>query len=276
LVATVEGDWGAIGLLAGYAREPRPEFLDAAVRWYDFLVRRVGFQGHSTGKAINYFDRPRGKVPNNSVEAVWLFLRLWKATGDPRYLEHVEGMLDFLLAVQLPTGELPYIVEGPHESGRLHYLCFQYNSFECLKLAWLEALRPDERTRAILSALARFLEKGITARGASAADCFNEMPETDYFTAVLAAALHEAAQMGLIASLEPSQRCYARTLARQLPDGSFRYSTGDYGFLRDSRSYPRPQAMTLYHLLYPVCGNGFEAAVQSLKSKVEGQKLAEG
>ena len=26
---------------------------------------------------------------------------------------------------------------------------------------------------------------------------------------------------------------------------------GDYGFLRDGRSYPRPQVMTLFHLLYP-------------------------
>ena len=38
LIATVEGNWGAIGLLATYAREPRKEFLQAAVRWYDYLV----------------------------------------------------------------------------------------------------------------------------------------------------------------------------------------------------------------------------------------------
>ena len=81
LIATVEGNWGAIGLLATYAREPRKEFLQAAVRWYDYLVGSIGFQAHTPGEAINYFDKPRGKIPNNSVEAVWLFLRLWKATG---------------------------------------------------------------------------------------------------------------------------------------------------------------------------------------------------
>jgi hypothetical protein len=258
LIATVEGDWGAVGLLASHTREPRPEFLAGAVRWYDSLVRRIGFQDHAPGKAINYFDKPRGKVPNNSVEAGWLFLRLWRATGDTRFLEHVDALLDFIAAAQLPSGELPYVVEGPYERGRVHYLCFQYNAFQLLKLAWSEALRPDARTKTILAALARFLEKGVTSTGASAADCSSEMPEADYYTAVLAAALHAAARMGIARTTELSERCYARTLARQRRDGSLGYSSGDYGFLRDGRSYPRPQVMTLFHLLYPCCGDGFE------------------
>ena len=77
----------------------------------------------------------------------------------------------FWQVAQLPTGELPYIVDGPHEKGRIHYLCYQYNAFQFLKLAWAAALRPDPRTRRILSALAGFLAKGVTKSGASAADC---------------------------------------------------------------------------------------------------------
>jgi len=263
LIATVEGNWGAIGLLATYAREPRKEFLLAAVRWYDYLVGRIGFQAHTPGEAINYFDKPRGKIPNNSVEAVWLFLRLGKATGDARFAEHVDAMLDFLANAQLPTGELPYIVDGPYEKGRTHYLCYQYNAFQFLKLAWAAALRADPRTHHILAALVGFLAKGVTKAGASAADCFHATPETDYFTAVLAAALREAKRLGASGAGELSDRCYARTLQRQRPDGSFAYTTGDYGFLRDGRSYPRPQVMTLFHLLYPACGNGFERTVAS-------------
>lgn len=263
LIATVEGNWGAIGLLASYAREPHQPFLEAALRWYDFLVSHIGFQDHTSGKAINYFDRPRGKILNNSVEAIWLFLRLWKATGESRYLEHVDGLLEFVSAVQLPSGELPYIVEGPYERGRIHYLCFQYNAFEFLKLAWSEALLPDPRTKRIISLLACFLEKGATKCGASANDCASTTPETDYYTAALAAALHEAVRLGLAENPGLSERCYARTFVRQRSDGSFGYSTGDYGFLRDPRSYPRSQAMTLFHLLYPVCGNGFERLVAS-------------
>jgi hypothetical protein len=261
LIATVEGDWGAIALLASHAREPRKEFLEGATRWYDFLLRRIGFQEHAPGKAINYFDQPRGKIPNNSAEAMWVFLRLWKATGDSRYLDHVDALRDFLAAVQLASGELPYIVGSQYEPGRVHYLCFQYNAFQFLKLAWAEALRPDLQTKRIVASLARFLEKGVTPTGACARDCSRETPETDYYTAALAAALDEAGRSGLLENPERSQRCYARALARQRPDGSFGYSTGDYGFLRDHRSYPRAQAMTLFHLLYPVAGNGFEKAV---------------
>jgi hypothetical protein len=263
LIATVEGDWGAVALLASYAREPRQEFLAGAVRWYEFLTRRIGFQKLPVGKAVNYFDRPRGNVPNNSVEAAWLFLRLRKASGDERFLEHVTGLLDFVAAVQLPSGELPYVVESPYERGRQHYLCYQYNAFQFLKLSWCAGLKPGTKADDILPPLARFLAQGVTLRGASRADCSRTKPEVDYYTAVLAAALREADELGLVPSRDLSDHCYARVLERQRPDGSFAYSTGDYGLLRDSRSYPRPLAMTLFHLLYPSCGYGFSIPVDS-------------
>ena len=263
LIATVEGDWGAIGLLSSLARAPRPEYLAGALRWYDYLVNRIGFQDHARGKAINYFQRPRGKVPNNSVEAAWLFLRLWKATGEERFLEHVPGLLEFVAATQLPSGELPYIVASEYEGGREHYLCFQYNAFQFLKLAWAARLKPEAGADAILAPLAKFLARGVTPSGASAADCSHRAPEVDYYTAVLGAALDEAARLGLLAGRELADRCYARLLDRQRADGRFAYSAGDYGFLRDGRSYPRPLAMTLFHLLYPSCGWGFPTPVDS-------------
>ncbi len=261
LIAALESVWGGIGLLATYGREARQELLSGAVLAYDFLVNRIGFQDHMYGKAINYFERPRGKVPNNSTAAVWYFLRLWKATGEDRFLEHVDGLLDFLVSVQLPSGELPYVVESPYERARDHYLCFQYNAFQFLQLAWSAALLPGPRAHSLLPRLADFLEKGVTPTGASAADCQSKTPEVDYYTAVLGAALHEAARMGLVETSELSERCYARVLARQKADGSFGYSAGDYGFLRDRRSYPRQQAMTLFHLLYGCgIGDGFPKA----------------
>jgi hypothetical protein len=253
LIATVEGSWGALGLLASHARAPRDEFVDGAIRWYDFLVSGIGFQTHNGGKAINYFDQPRGKVPNNSMLALWLFLRLWSETRQERFLEHVNGLFEFLTSVQRPSGEFPYVVESPYEREREHYLCFQYNSFQFLELAWSAALGPGNRARALLPALAKFLERGVTASGASALDCRTAgraWPEVDYYTAVLAAALSEAATLGL-ADRNLSRRCYARLLERQRPDGSFWYSTGDHRFLSDHRSYPRAQVMTLFHLL---CG----------------------
>jgi hypothetical protein len=264
LVATVEGNWGATALLASYAREPQPELLQGAVRWRDFLVNRIGFQRHGPGEAINYFDKPRGKIPNNSVEAAWFFLRLWKATRDARFLEHVAPMTDFIAAVQLPSGELPYIVEGPYEAARTHYLCFQYNAFQFLKVAWsAEVARSagmndvERKLEAVMAELAKFLASGVNPDASSAADCQHRRPEVDYYTAVLAAALDEAACRGL-AGVRLSDSAYDRLLTNQRPNGAFDYSRGDHVILHDSRSYPRPQAMTLFHLLYGSgSGDGF-------------------
>ena len=251
LIATVEGCWGALGLVASHAHEPHSEFLDGAARWYDFLVSRIGFQAHRRGKAINYFDRPRGKVPNNSALAVWLFLSLWRETGQDRFLEHVGSLFEFLASVQRSSGEFPYVVESPYERAREHYLCFQYNAFQFLELAWSVALGPGKPAGALLPGLAKFLLRGANANGASALDCATAgrpWPEVDYYTAVLAAALGEAAKLGL-ADRALSLRAYARLLERQRPDGSFWYSTGDHRLLSDHRSYPRAEAMTLFHLL---------------------------
>jgi hypothetical protein len=275
LVATVEGDWGAIAMLASYARETRPALLQAASRWYDYLVSNIGFQNHSAGKAVNYYQTPRGKVSNNSVEAAWLFARLWRASGDEKYLVHIDALLDFIAEVQLDTGELPYIVASTYERERIHYLCFQYNAFQFLKLVWLDSLRTETRAPSIIAKLAGFLVRGVRPSGASANDCATAEgggPEVDYYTAVLAAALHEAAQYGLPDATELSRRCYARCLERQRPDGSFGFSTRDYGFLRDARSYPRAQAMTLFHLLVPDCGDGFARNEGSQKTKGKEQK----
>src|SRR5262249_28138074 len=108
----------------------------------------------------------------------------------------------------------------------------------------------------ILQSLAEFLQQGVTETGASASDCRHTLPEVDYFTAVLAAALREAKRRGVKDAGDLSARSYSRLLKRQRYDGSFAYTEWDYGVLRDGRSYPRPQAMTLFHLLYPARGNG--------------------
>lgn len=257
LIATVEGDWAALAMLASHRREPREEFLKGAIRWHEFLVNRIGFQPHPTGKAINYFDRPRGKVPNNSVLTAWFMLQLSRATGNEKHSEHASALLDFAASGQTATGELPYVVESPHEAGRLHYLCFQYNAFQFLELARASRLAPQSAATRMLPALAVFLQGGVTAEGASRRDCFHHAPEMDYHTAVLGAALRGASILKLVEASELSERCYSRVLARQRADGSFAYSAGDYVLLRDGRSYPRPQAMTLFHLLCPTGGEIF-------------------
>jgi len=266
LIATLEGIWGGGALLASSVRESRQDLLEGARRAYDFIVTRIGFQDHSTGKVINYFDKPRGKVTNNSVIAAWYFLRLWKATGSARYLEHVSSLLDFVASVQLPSGELPYIIGNEFEAARPHYLCYQYNAFQFLHLAWCSSLRPGGWWKSVLPRLAHYLATGVQPSGACAKNCRHSHgggAETDYWTAAMGAALHEASRLGLDIRTELSGACYARVFSHQRMDGSFAYSYRDYGFLADRRSYPRYLAMTLFHLLYPVCGNGFERTVVS-------------
>ncbi|MGE5325422.1 MAG: hypothetical protein ACM3NO_00165 [Deltaproteobacteria bacterium] len=251
LIAALEGIWGAVPLLATYARTSRAELLRAAQRAYEFLINRIGFQKHQPGEAINYFDKPRGKIPNNSVIAVWSFLRLWQASGEARYLEHVAPLLEFIAAVQSPTGEIPYIVDSPLERGRDHYLCFQYNAHQFIHLCRSEMLRPGTGAKPIFTRLWKFLQRGVRPNGSCANDCasLGGGPEVNYYTAALGSASHYAFRMGVDPSDEIAQRCFARVLARQNADGRFGFSTGNYGFLRDGRSYPRYQAMTLYHLL---------------------------
>lgn len=264
LIATLECMWGACTLLAAHVRAVRPEFLEGAVRASDFITDSIGFQPHDGAEAINYFDRPRGKVPNNSVGAVWFFLHMQKATGDLRFLAHVPALVRFVESVQLNTGEIPYIVEGPNEKARAHYLCFQYNAFQFLYMAWAERLAPGTWKLDTLAKLARFIRGGVQANGACANNCAAAGaggPEVDYYTAALGAALYEAWRRGLLPDRDPSERCYDRVLARQKPDGGFGFSTGEYGMLHDNLSYPRQQAMTLFHLLYACdLGDGFTKA----------------
>src|SRR5262249_42419434 len=136
LVATVEGDFGAVALLEGYRYDRDKAWLERARRWHEYVEREIGYQAHADGLCVNYFQKPRGLVPNNTCEWIWVLGQLARASGEARYLERVPALLTFLEAVQLPSGELPYELAGGNvRRTRLHYLCFQSNAFHCMKLA---------------------------------------------------------------------------------------------------------------------------------------------
>ena len=252
LIATLEGNWAALTLLETYARLGETHYLQAALRWYEFLQQRIGFQKYKTGLAVNYFDRPRGNIPNNSTNTLYFLYKLTEAAGEEtleiKLKEQAGGLIRFLTEVQLPTGELPYIVENEFEPRRDHYLCYQYNAFQFLELAAVFRMGA-ESLREILLPLAKFLAGGVEPNGASRFNCFRRYPEVNYYTAVLGAALLEAQRLNLGDYAQLSNTCYHHLLDRQLDSGGFEYSEKDYGVLRDRRSYPRYQAMILSHLL---------------------------
>jgi hypothetical protein len=250
LVATVEGDFGAIALLESAARDGDAASLAAARRWHDYVERSIGYQEHPAGLCVNYFQKPRGMVPNNTCEWIWVLGRFATVTGERGFLERVPRMLDFLEAVQRPSGELPYELAGPHESRtRTHYLCHQYNAFQCMKLAWHARAHDDARARNLAVRIAGFLAGGVRASGAVRASCDHALPEVVYYADAVGMALHTVAALGWADHGAAADRAFRWVLSHQRPDGGFRwFSRGDYGVLTDRNEYPRYLAMTMFHL----------------------------
>jgi len=248
LTATVEGDFGAIAALEAWPRGGEPALLEVARRWHDYVELHIGYQSHGDGLAVNYFDRPRGLVPNNTAEWIWVLGRLHAATGEARYLARVPALLGFLERVQRPTGELPYEIAGAGAPGREHYLCYQYNAFQCMKLAWYAESHGDARARRLAEGLAGFLSGGVTASGAARASCGAVRPEVVYYADAVGMALHTVTRHGWADHGPAADRAFDFVLARQRPDGGLPFSRGDYHVLSDPGPYPRYLAMSLYHL----------------------------
>jgi hypothetical protein len=251
LKATVEGDFAAVAMLAAFEDTGEPAFREGALRWHRFLEEHIGFERHSSGGlAVHYFDKPRGLVPNNSAEVVWVLGRYATALGDDAFLKRVPDLLTFLEAVQYPGGELPYELPGEHDSRHQpHYLCYQYNSFQALKLWWHHEAHGDPRAGELARRVTEYLRGGVLPSGASRCACGVDLPEVVYYADVLALALLVGARHGLPDALEPSERGIRWVLGRQLPAGGFRFSRGDYRVLADRCLYPRNMVMTLFHLL---------------------------
>lgn len=250
-IATVEGDFAALGLLASYCRTGRELLLTGAKRWYRFLLDDVGFQEDDGLLAVNYFAKDRRPaVPNNTTLTLLTLAKLADATDDDKYLERCDAMVAWLSRVQLESGELPYAVASSEGRGRRHFLCYQYNAFEFLDLAEYYRLTRDQAVWPVLEKAAMFLPKGISRSGAARYDCHREKPEVPYYTAAVAAGLSRATELGLGEFSTLVDHAYGRVLSQQKPDGGIEFfSRANYGLLTDRRSYPRNLSMILYHLL---------------------------
>lgn len=254
-IATVEGCFAAIGLLESYDTTGTPAYLDAALRWYEFLVNEIRFraQPEAGQLSVNYFahERPEGGgVPNNATLVLWLLARLARSSGDDSYLRHAPPLLNWLASVQLGTGELPYLIGSAGQRDRVHFLCYQYNAFEFMDLAAYLELTGDSTVLAVLEPLAGYLRGGLGQNGAAAYDCERREPEVLYYASAVACALGTAARLGLTTPHPPVEAAWRNLLARQRRDGGMAYhSRKNYRFLRDRRSYPRYLSMILHHLL---------------------------
>ena len=250
LVATVEGDFGTSALLEGHRYDHDASWLERARRWHAYVEREIGYQAHAGGLCVNYFQKPRGLVPNNTCEWIWVLGQLARATGEGRFFERIPALLTFLEAVQMKSGELPYELAGGNEPRtRPHYLCYQYNAFQCMKLAWFAAEHGEPRARAIAERVSDFLTTGVLASGAVRASCGSVLPEVVYYADAVGMALHTVSALGWRDHHALADRTFRWVLAQQRPDGGFaRFSRGDYYVLSDRNEYPRYLASTLFHL----------------------------
>lgn len=244
LIGTVEGCWASLGLLAAYRQFGGKPYLDAAKKWYSFLINETGFVAYKDSLVPNFFNRPGIIVPNAASITLWFMAELSQTSNDELYLEKAEGIVQFLPYGQMENGEFEY-----HFHSRPHFMCYQYNAYQFLDLANYYELTADKHVFEILDKLASYLLTGATERGSAHYDCYKDTPEVNYWTAALAAALRKAHELDLGNYLAHSERVYNYLINQQRPDGGFDFSTRNYGLLRDARSYPRPLAMILFHLL---------------------------
>ena len=250
-IATAEGTWGALGLLESYRQTGSYPFLASAIAWHRFMAEKIGFQQIGAELAVNYFyARTGARVPNNSAFVLRFLAELFEVTGTPGSLQPCDGMLAFLEAHQLASGEFPYTVRGgSSEQGRPHFQCYQYNAFQCLDLMRYYEITGNRRALLLIENVLRFLRTGLAGDGHAFFDCHNRRRRVIYHTAVLANALARAREVGIGGYELDAERAYAHLLASQRLDGGFDFSHGDYRVLSDRRSYPRNLAMILYHLL---------------------------
>lgn len=254
-IATVEGCFGALGLLESHSRVAEPAMLEGALAWYRYVEEGIGFRGQETEGmlAVNYFAHLSGDgggVPNNSTLLLWLLARLFEVTRQDTYLEFAAPMARWLSHVQVDSGELPYRVGTPTEEGQVHFLCHQYNAFEFMDLVHYQRITGDESVLPMMEQLGAFLATGITDRGYVRYDCDNDSVEVVYYTAAVAQALSQATRMGFGDFSDLVERAFGRVLGQQRSDGGFRFhSRRNYRFLTDRRSYPRYLSMILHHFL---------------------------
>ncbi len=254
-IATVEGDFGCLGLLESYQQTGQDALLAGAQKWHRYLIDDVGFQASDGMLAVNYFANVRGsKVPNNTTLTLLTLARLAGVTQDAQVLTPCAGMVAWLNEVQLESGELPYAVAAsPDGRDRAHFLCYQYNAFELLDLVEYYQLTRDGAIVPVVEKLAAFVASGVTESGAASYDCEHQTPEVTYYAAALAAALSQATSLGAGDYRALADRGYRWILGQQKPDGGFRFhSRANYSFLSDRRAYPRNLAMILAHLLIEV------------------------
>lgn len=251
-VSTVEGTWASLGLLETFKHTKESTYFDGALKWYNFLINKTGFQSYKDSLVINYFDTPKHRVPNNTTLVLWFFAELYALTNNHDFLRFNDKMIKFLELCQNDDGELRYSVKNQH------YLCYHYNAFELLDLYNFYNLTGNKRIELILIKLGKFVAKGVTEIGSVKYDCLQTFPEVTFYSGVVGAALTSMLSLGFTEYEMHVKYLYDYLLRNQMNDGSFTHSKFSmpyikkpysYGFCTDKNRYVRPLVYLLQHLI---------------------------
>ena len=240
-------------MLESYKRTGNYSFLRSAIKWYEFLFNKVGFKEYNGNLSVNYFGKydDSGMVPNVTASTLRMLANLKDVTNDDKYLENCTMLVNWLSLVQLHTGELPYEINVKNNSKKnIHYLCYNYNSFQFLDLYEYYKITLDSNILKVLQKIALFLTTGLTETGYAKFNCHKKNPQVVYYTSALISAIKLATilELGSFGNLADKASKYLLSLQRE--DGNlYFYSRNNYLVLTDKRSYPRQLAMILHNML---------------------------
>ena len=244
----MDGDTAALALFKGYVLLNNRDYLDAALKWCDYILTKKGYTiTPKGGLSFNYFING-GKtefIPNATTITLRALGNAYQVTQDEKYLKLIPKAIKFLNESQLPSGELRYNIY------KTHYRCPQYNAFEFIDLYDYYKATNDEAVIKIMKKLIEYLIPKVNDDGSVPFGCFHERPLIYYHSAVVGAALANGYELnGKKICLKNADKCMKFVMSHQNEDGTISY--GRKALLKifnDNVLYPRLTAYIGYHLI---------------------------
>lgn len=274
-IFTVEGSEAGLALLDMYEYTNDTSYLNSSLRWSGFLLNNVSFQNVSENSIAFEYQYPakNWRVVNINALNGLFFLRLWKVTGDEKYLEIGNRSLNFVLDSQFDSGQYPYRYDSLRGgiSGSFLRLLYRISPKTGVFSGFSASLRRLYQSESIVNGWAllpvSFQEGNYNSYiSLRLLQAYEVLPDGRYRDSAMRSisflsSLEHNGSVGTDASNSTAPFYYSAFLSAarsggnedftanadyllglQNPDGSFRYSAAD------NSTYPRQESYILYSL----------------------------
>lgn len=270
-VVVVDCNWAAMGLLDLYLETENKKYLNAALKWINFLISEVGYSEIADDKICFHYFSPNylGKLtPNITTLSTALLARMFAINQTGIYENLIHKGLNFIQHVMKPNGEIPYTILEDKKGLTLrekiyrklmptdHYQCAQYNAFQLMDLCCVYEELNIDRIKDLILKIASFLSTCVANDGRTQIQCGDNSSVIYYHTSAVGAALFKADEVLSLGFSNKGKKAIEFVLKHQNPSGGFPFSQREYKLFSDSFEYPRTNLYTLYHLL--LCALHFE------------------